>query len=41
MPSAKKPIYCATAPVDLRRSFDGLVAASKEVLEHRREAGPM
>jgi len=32
MLSAKMPIYCATAPVDLRRSFDGLAAASKEVL---------
>jgi transposase len=26
------PIYCATSPVDLRRSFDGLAAASQEVL---------
>jgi hypothetical protein len=31
MLSAKMPIYCAMAPVDLRRSFDGLAAASKEV----------
>jgi transposase len=29
---AKMPIYCATSPVDLRRSFDGLAAASQEVL---------
>jgi transposase len=29
---AKMPIYCATSPVDLRRSFDGLGAAAKEVL---------
>src|SRR5580693_803891 len=29
---AKMPIYCATSPVDLRRSFDGLAAAAKEVL---------
>jgi len=29
---AKMPIYCATTPVDLRRSFDGLAAAAKEVL---------
>ena len=32
MVPVKMPIYCATAPVDLRRSFDGLAAASKEVL---------
>jgi transposase len=32
MLSAKMPIYCATSPVDLRRSFDGLSAAAKEVL---------
>ncbi len=29
---AKMPIYCATTPVDLRRSFDGLAAAAREVL---------
>src|ERR1700679_501751 len=29
---AKMPIYCATSPVDLRRSFDGLAVAAKEVL---------
>jgi transposase len=29
---AKMPIYCATSPVDLRRSFDGLAAVSQEVL---------
>ena len=29
---AKMPIYCATTPVDLRRSFDGLAASAKEVL---------
>jgi len=32
MLSSKMPIYCATSPVDLRRSFDGLAAAAKEVL---------
>jgi transposase len=32
MVPAKMPIYCATSPVDLRRSFDGLAAASQEVL---------
>jgi transposase len=26
------PIYCATTPVDLRRSFDGLAASAKEAL---------
>jgi transposase len=29
---AKMPIYCATTPVDLRRSFDGLAASANEVL---------
>ena len=29
---SKMPIYCATSPVDLRRSFDGLASAAKEVL---------
>jgi transposase len=29
---AKTTIYCATAPVDLRRSFDGLAAAAKQSL---------
>ncbi|HSY21128.1 MAG TPA: IS66 family insertion sequence element accessory protein TnpB [Polyangiaceae bacterium] len=29
---AKMPIYCATTPVDLRRSFDGLAASAKEAL---------
>lgn len=30
--SPKTTIYCATSPIDLRRSFDGLAAAAKEVL---------
>jgi len=29
---AKMAIYCATTPVDLRRSFDGLAAAAKDAL---------
>jgi hypothetical protein len=29
---SKMPTYCATTPVDLRRSFDGLAAAAREVL---------
>jgi transposase len=32
MISAKMPMYCATSPVDLRRSFDGLAAAAKDTL---------
>ena len=32
MISTKMPIYCATSPVDLRRSFDGLAAATKETI---------
>lgn len=29
---SRMPIYCATTPVDLRRSFDGLASAAREVL---------
>jgi len=32
MISTKMPIYCASAPVDLRKSFDGLAAAAKDTL---------
>lgn len=32
MISTKMPIYCAASPVDLRRSFDGLAAATKDTL---------
>ena len=32
MLSTKMAIYCATTPVDLRRSFDGLAAATKDAL---------
>ena len=32
MIATKMPIYCATTPVDLRRSFDGLAAEAKETL---------
>jgi hypothetical protein len=37
------PIYCATTPVDLRGSFDGLAAAAKESLgqDARREEFPL
>ena len=38
---AKMPIYCATAPVDLRRSFDGLAAAAKESLGHDPRTGAL
>ncbi|HXX67716.1 MAG TPA: IS66 family insertion sequence element accessory protein TnpB [Polyangiaceae bacterium] len=29
---SKMPIYCATSPVDLRRSFDGLAQAARETM---------
>ena len=32
MIATKMPIYCATSPIDLRRSFDGLAAAAKETI---------
>jgi transposase len=41
MLSAKMTIYCATAPVDLRRSFDGLAAAAKESLGHDPRSGAL
>jgi transposase len=41
MLSAKMAIYCATAPVDLRRSFDGLAAAAKESLGHDPRSGAL
>lgn len=40
MPS-KMPIYCATTPVDLRRSFDGLAAAAREVLSKDPRSGAL
>jgi transposase len=39
--SAKTPIYCATSPVDLRRSFDGLAAAAKDVLAKDPRSGAL
>ena len=41
MISAKMPIYCATSPVDLRRSFDGLAAAAKETLGKEPQSGAL
>ena len=41
MLSARMPIYCATSPVDLRRSFDGLAAAAKEVLSKDPRSGAL
>jgi len=41
MISTKMPIYCATSPVDLRRSFDGLAAAAKESLAKDPRSGAL
>jgi len=41
MISTKMPIYCATAPVDLRRSFDGLAAAARETLAKDPRSGAL
>jgi transposase len=41
MLSTKMPIYCATSPVDLRRSFDGLAAATKESLGKEPQSGAL
>lgn len=41
MISTKMPIYCATSPVDLRRSFDGLAAAAKESLSKDPRSGAL
>lgn len=41
MIATKMPIYCATAPVDLRRSFDGLAAAAKETLSKDPQSGAL
>ncbi len=41
MISTKMPIYCASAPVDLRRSFDGLAAATKETLAKDPRSGAL
>jgi hypothetical protein len=32
--ATRMAIYAATAPVDLRRAFDGLAAAAREQLGH-------
>ena len=41
MISTKMPIYCATSPVDLRRSFDGLAATAKETLSKDPRSGAL
>ena len=41
MIAMKMPIYCATSPVDLRRSFDGLAAAAKETLAKDPRSGAL
>jgi transposase len=39
--SSSTPIYCATSPIDLRRSFDGLAAAAKDVLGKEPRSGAL
>lgn len=39
--SSRMTIYCATAPIDLRRSFDGLAAAAKETLAKDPRSGAL
>jgi transposase len=39
--SAKTAIYCATSPVDLRRSFDGLAAAAKDAMAKDPRSGAL
>jgi len=39
--SSKMPIYCATAPIDFRKSFDGLAAAAKDVLAKDPRSGAL
>ena len=41
MISTKMPIFCATAPVDLRRSFDGLAAAARDSLAKDPRSGAL
>jgi transposase len=41
MIATKMPIYCATSPVDLRRSFDGLAAAAKDALAKDPRSGAL
>jgi transposase len=41
MITTKMPIYCATTPVDLRRSFDGLAAAAKDTLAKDPRSGAL
>jgi transposase len=41
MLSSRMAIYAATAPIDLRRSFDGLAAAAREQLGHDPKNGAL
>lgn len=41
MISTKMPIYCATSPIDLRRSFDGLAAAAKDTMGKEPRSGAL
>lgn len=41
MITTRMPIYCATTPVDLRRSFDGLAAAAKDTLSKDPRSGAL
>ena len=41
MLSSRMAIYAATAPIDLRRSFDGLAAAAREQLGHDPKSGAL
>lgn len=41
MLSSRMTIYAATAPIDLRRSFDGLAAAAREQLGHDPKSGAL
>jgi transposase len=38
---SRMSIYAATAPIDLRRSFDGLAAAAREQLGHDPKSGAL
>ena len=38
---SRMAIYAATAPIDLRRAFDGLAAAAREQLGHDPKSGAL
>jgi transposase len=41
MLNSRMAIYAATAPIDLRRAFDGLAAAAREELGHDPKSGAL